>query len=66
MKIDKICREIIFGQCPNLNKYTWNDNENMECPYCIRINGKDGFGNQVIDSDIAQKIIQKLNERKDR
>ena len=58
MKVEKICREIIFGQCPNFNK--WSD-DSFDCPHCIDKNGKDGFGNQVIDADIAKKILEKIN-----
>lgn len=60
-EIKKICREIIFGQCPNANKFLGNDD--LNCPHCIGEDGKDGFGNQVIEPYMAKKIFEKINLR---
>ena len=63
----KICLEHINGECRNLAKKTHlNGLTNMlglECPHCLRIDGKDGNGNQLVDPEKAKKVFRILQDK---
>lgn len=63
----RLCVEHINGECRNLAKAVGaNGIANMmglECPHCLRIDGKDGNGNFICDPDKAVKIFTMFKDK---
>ena len=58
---EKICLEWITGECRNPMKGCGFNN--LECPHCLRRNGKDGFGNVLTTPEKAEKVFEKLKDK---
>jgi len=63
----KICLEHINGECRNLSKKMgisgFTDMMGLECPHCLRIDGKDGNGNFICSPEKAKKIFEILKDK---
>ena len=64
----KICMEYLNGECRNPSKAMSipgisDTNFKLECPHCIREDGKDGNGNQLIDEEKAKKVFVILKDK---
>lgn len=63
----KICLEHINGECRNLAKKTHltglTNMMGLECPHCLRPNGKDGNGNQLVPEEKASKVFEILKDK---
>lgn len=65
--VKKICMEHLNGECRNLaKKFGVSGVTNLmslECPHCLRPNGKDGNGNELVTPDKAQKVFEILKDK---
>jgi hypothetical protein len=64
----RICTEHIIGECRNplkgLEGKTFGiSNEFLECPYCLRENGCDKFGNRICSEEQAKKLFELLKDK---
>ena len=63
----RLCIEHINGECRNLAKVVGvNGITNMlglECPHCLRIDGKDGNGNVICDPTKSIKIFEIFKDK---
>jgi hypothetical protein len=64
---EKLCLEHINGECRNLAKKTGisgvTNMIGLECPHCLRKDGKDGNGNQLVPADKAEKVFEILKDK---
>ena len=66
---EKICLEHITGECRNLAKKAGTIGvgiakmAGLECPHCLRKNGKDGNGNELILEEKAIKVFEILKDK---
>ena len=58
----RICMEYIVGQCRNPAK-NGAGAVGLECPYCLREDGKDGNGEQLCDAEKAAKVFEILKDK---
>ena len=58
----RICMANITGQCRNPAN---NGGEivGLECPYCLREDGKDGTGEQLCESEKAATVFEILKDK---
>lgn len=64
MMTKRICMFNITGECRNPSKGTQHNGDiKLECPHCLRIDGKDGHGNQLIESEKAEKVFEILRDK---
>jgi|SaaInlStandDraft_4_1057021.scaffolds.fasta_scaffold16960_3 hypothetical protein len=54
----KICLGNITGECLNPSK-----SFDYECPYCLREDGKDGNGLQIVELEKAEKVFTILKDK---
>ena len=63
----KICLEHITGECRNPSKGSvsglFDCSLELECPHCLREDGKDGNGNQLVPEDKAKKVFEILKDK---
>ena len=63
----KLCLEHINGECRNLAKKMGASGVTnlmgLECPHCLREDGKDGNGNQLVPPEKAQKVFEILKDK---
>ncbi len=63
----KICLEHITGECRNLAKKLHatglTNMMGLECPHCLRENGTDGNGNQLVEEEKAKKVFEVLKDK---
>ena len=64
----KICMEHLNGECRNPAKATsipgiCDAIFELECPHCLREDGKDGNGNQLIEEEKAKKVFEILKDK---
>jgi len=62
----KICMEHLNGECRNPAKGIvpgLTPIEGLECPHCLREDGKDGNGNQLIPEEKAKKVFEILKDK---
>ena len=60
----KICMEHIVGQCRNPMKQSGQAiQQGFECPYCLREDGKDGTGEQLVEPEKAEKVFEILKDK---
>jgi len=63
----RICTGYLNMDCRNPQKgmsiLGISDSPKLECPYCLRINGKDGFGHVICEEDKAIKIFEILKDK---
>lgn len=53
----RLCMENITGECRNPLKDS-PQAQGMECPYCLRIDGKDGNGQKICEPEQAKKLFE--------
>lgn len=65
----KICTQNITGECRNHAKAIGAAGigiaqmEGLECPHCLREDGKDGNGNVLVPEDKAKKVFEILKDK---
>lgn len=63
----KICMEHLNGECRNLAKKAGiagvTNMMGLECPHCLREDGKDGNGNQLVPEEKAKKVFEILKDK---
>lgn len=63
----KLCMEHLNGECRNLAKKAHlsglTNMIGLECPHCLREDGKDGNGNQLVDAEKAKKVFEILKDK---
>ena len=59
----RICMEHITGQCINPSKNGGSLPPGLECPYCLREDGKDGTGEQLVETEKAIKVFEILKDK---
>ncbi len=63
----KICIEHLTGECRNLAKKVGmqclTNMIGLECPHCLREDGKDGNGNVLVLEEKAKKIFIILSDK---
>jgi len=65
----KICMEHLNGECRNLAKKAGSIGigiahmAGLECPHCLRENGKDGHGNELVSEEKAKKVFEILKDK---
>jgi len=66
---EKICMEHLNGECRNLAKKAGAvgigiaQMAGLECPHCLRKNGEDGNGNELISEEKAIKVFEILKDK---
>ena len=58
----RICWQNITGECRNPMK-NMETSGSLECPYCLREDGKDGNGQQLVESEKALKLFEILKDK---
>lgn len=58
----RICMENITGMCRNPSKGSPTV-DGYECPYCLREDGKDGTGEQLVELEKAKKVFDVLKDK---
>lgn len=63
----KLCMEHLNGECRNLAKKVGiagvTTMIGLECPHCLREDGKDGNGNQLVPEEKAKKVFEILKDK---
>ena len=65
----KLCIEHLNGECRNLAKKAGAvgigiaQMAGLECPHCLRENGKDGNGNELVPEEKAKKVFIILKDK---
>ena len=65
----KLCLQNITGECRNLARVNGatgigiTQAEGLECPHCLREDGKDGNGNELVPEEKAKKVFEILKDK---
>lgn len=62
--MELICMEELTGSCLNPQKnMNFPGMSDLPCPYCLRRDGSDGFGNKMVETEKAEKVFDILKEK---
>lgn len=64
----RLCMENLKMDCRNPQKGMSipgisDTSSGLECPYCLRVNGKDGVGTVICEAEKAEKIFEIFKDK---